>query len=335
MLLRRLSALPLVALAAAAFLLPASAPAAQAPIHPGVMTDTAGSGQCTANFIFKRGKRTYIGQAAHCSATGQANETDGCRAKSRPLGTRVDVEGAKQPGTLAYNSWLTMQRLGEKDPDTCQYNDFALVAIDPADAAKVSPSMPTFGVPTGLNTSGTSAGDAVRSFGNSSLRGGIEALSPKYGVSLGQEAGGWNHPVFTVTPGVPGDSGSGFIDAEGRAFGVLSTLSILPVPGTNGVSDLGRALKYAVTRGGPNVVLADQSRTPAPAAAAAAPAAAAPATAASVKRQATAKRAAAKKTAAKGAAVRRAAAKRAAAKRAAKRAAARKAAARSRVRRSA
>jgi hypothetical protein len=308
---------------------PAFAPEGSATIRPGVQTLTDGA-QCTSNFVFYDDSAIYLGQAAHCSGTGGAQETNGCEAKSLPLGTPVEISGASRPGRLAYNSWLTMQRLGEKDPDTCQYNDFALVAIDPADAAKVSPSMPTFGVPTGLNTSGTSAGDAVRSFGNSKLRGGIEALSPKYGVSLGQEAGGWNHPVFTVTPGVPGDSGSGFIDAEGRAFGVLSTLSILPVPGTNGVSDLGRALKYAVTRGGPNVVLADQSRTPAPAAAAAAPAAAAPATAASVKRQATAKRAAAKKAAAKGAAVRRAAAKRAA-----KRAAARKAAARSRARRSA
>ena len=63
------------------------APAASAPIHPGVQTVTDGSGQCTANFVFQDGSNTYIGQAAHCSSTGQATETDGCTSSSLPLGT--------------------------------------------------------------------------------------------------------------------------------------------------------------------------------------------------------------------------------------------------------
>ena len=37
--------------------------------------------------------------------------------------------------------------------------------------------------------------------------------------------GGWSHDVYTVTPGIPGDSGSGFLDADGRAFGTLSTVA--------------------------------------------------------------------------------------------------------------
>ena len=40
------------------------APAATAPIHPGVQTFTAGA-QCTANFIYSDGTTVYIGQAAH------------------------------------------------------------------------------------------------------------------------------------------------------------------------------------------------------------------------------------------------------------------------------
>ncbi len=148
-----------------------------------------------------------------------------------------------------------MQAGGETDPDTCQYNDFALIKLDPADYAKVNPTIPFWGGPTGLADT-TATGDKVLSYGNSSLRLGIEALSPKEGVSLGATGGGWSHEVYTVTPGVPGDSGSAFIDREGRAFGVLSTLQLAPKPAANGVSDLSRALAYMESHGGPDVTLA-------------------------------------------------------------------------------
>ena len=113
-----------------------------------------------------------------------------------------------------------MQNAGETDADTCAYNDLALVRLDPADHAKVNPSIPFWGGPTGL-TDSTATGAKVLSYGNSSLRGGLTQLSPKEGVSLGQSGGGWTHSVFTVTPGIPGDSGSAFIDKQGRAFGTL------------------------------------------------------------------------------------------------------------------
>ena len=221
----------------------AYAPADTATVHPGVQTYTEG-GQCTSNFIFTGGGKTYIGQAAHCAGTGAANETNGCDAGSLPLGTKVEIDGASRPGTLAYSSWLTMQAKGERDANTCQYNDFALVEIDPADLDKVNPSVPDFGGPTGLATT-TTTGEKVLSYGNSSLRGGVTLLSPKYGKSLGATAGGWNHPVYTATPGVPGDSGSGFFNRSGKAFGTLSTLALAPLPASNGVSDLSRALSYA------------------------------------------------------------------------------------------
>ncbi len=117
------------------------APAATAPIHPGVQTDTQGA-QCTANFIFSDGSNTYIGQAAHCSGTGGNTATNGCTSGSLPVGTQVTVDGASKPGTMVYNSWLTMQANGESDANTCQYNDLALVKLDPADAANVNPSVP-------------------------------------------------------------------------------------------------------------------------------------------------------------------------------------------------
>ena len=74
-----------------------------------------------------------------------------------------------------------------------------------------NPSVPFWGGPTGIDTDGTAAGDRVYTYGNSCLRAGVEPLKPHTGVSLGDDAadGGWSHPLYTVTPGIPGDSGAG------------------------------------------------------------------------------------------------------------------------------
>ena len=245
------------ALATAAALVPATAwaatptwaPAASAAVHPGVQTHTNGA-QCTSNFVYTNGTDVFLGQAAHCSGTGGSTETNGCSAGSLPLGTPVTIDGASKPGTLVYNSWLTMQSRHEADANTCQYNDLALVKVDPADVGKVNPSVPFWGGPTGLNTTGTNQLDTVLSYGNSELRGGITQLSPKQGASLGDTGGGWSHTVFTVSPGIPGDSGSAFLDRSGKALGILSTLNIAPQPGTNGVGDVSRELAYANAHGG-------------------------------------------------------------------------------------
>ena len=218
------------------------APAATATIHPGVQLFTNGA-QCTANFIYSDGTNVYIGQAAHCSGTGGNTETNGCDSGTLPVGTPVDITGASRPGTLVYNSWLTIQALGEQDADTCAFNDLALVQVDPADVGKVNPSVPGFGGPTGVGTV-TGTGETVFSYGNSELRGGVTKLSPKQGILIQNEGNGWSHDVTTVSPGIPGDSGSGFFNASGQAFGILSTLQIAPLAGSNGVGDLGKELAY-------------------------------------------------------------------------------------------
>jgi hypothetical protein len=235
---------------------PTWAPAATAPVHPGVQTDTQGA-QCTSNFVFFDAANTvYLGQAAHCAGTGGNTETDGCTAGTLPVGTPVTVDGASRPGTLAYSSWATMQANGETDADTCAYNDIALIRLDPADAARTNPSIPFWGGPTGIADT-TAQGDKVLTYGNSSLRLGITQLSPKEGLSLGASGGGWTHEVYTVSPGIPGDSGSAFMTAGGQAFGVLSTLQLAPKPAANGVSDLSRMLAYMRANGGPDVQLAN------------------------------------------------------------------------------
>ena len=235
----------LLASAGAAIAEPAWAPAGSATVHPGVQTLTNGA-QCTSNFVFYDGSNNvYIGQAAHCSGTGGSTETNGCDSGSLPNGTAVEVDGASRPGTMVYNSWLAMQAKGETNADACAGNDLALVKLDPADYGKVNPSIPFWGGPNGI-TDTTTTGETVVSYGNSSLRLGITQLSPKQGKSLGNagENGGWTHPVYTLSPGIPGDSGSAFMNNGGKAFGVLSVLEVLPRPASNGVADLSRALAY-------------------------------------------------------------------------------------------
>ncbi|HEX6455121.1 MAG TPA: serine protease [Solirubrobacterales bacterium] len=251
----------LIALATAAvaiLLLPGAAsawaPAGSAGVHPGVQTFTAGA-QCTSNFVFEEGSTVFIGQAAHCSGTGGQTETDGCTSGSLPIGTPVEVTGASKNGTLAYNSWLTMQADGERNADTCAYNDLALVRLDPADVGSVNPSVPGYGGPTGVGSAGE-PGSTVFSYGNSELRGGVTKLSPKQGTLVENEGEGWSHIVVTVSPGIPGDSGSGFMNEAGQAIGVLSTLQIAPLAGTNEVGDIAKEIAYERAHGPyPNLLL--------------------------------------------------------------------------------
>jgi hypothetical protein len=218
---------------------PQWAPAPSAAIHPGVQTTTEG-GQCTANFVFYDSKDVYIGQAAHCSSTGGSTDTNGCTTDVLPLGTKVSVGGASQPGTIVYNSWIAMRAAGEKRSSTCAGNDLALVRLEPSDASKVNPSIPFWGGPQGLDGD-SPFGETVYGYGNSGLRLGITALSPKVGASTGPSNDGWTHNLYTVTPGIPGDSGSAYLGSDGGALGVLSTLAL---DGSNQISDLSRALDY-------------------------------------------------------------------------------------------
>ncbi len=237
------------------------APAATATVHPGTQMYTAGA-QCTANFVFTDARsRVYVGYAAHCAGLGEATDTDGCLAASLPLGTRVRfaeggslVDGGTTVGRgrLAYSSWLTMQRLATTAENPCAYNDLALVRVGTRTAADVNPSVPFWGGPTGIDRDGSAVGDEVYSYGNSSIRGGVTVLSPRTGASVGDDPadGGWSHPLYTATPGIPGDSGSAFLSSDGAALGTLSTLGLAPLPASNNLGDLGRELRFAQRHSG-------------------------------------------------------------------------------------
>jgi hypothetical protein len=228
---------------------PEWAPVEDATIRPGVQI--TGVGGCTTNFIFYETHETeagtpdfdiYIGTAAHCF--GGSGETAGCTSPGAELGSTADIEGADHPGELAYSSWTTMDQVAEEDSTVCRFNDFALVRLDPRDHDKVNPTLLFYGGPDALLTDGTSFGDEVFSYGNSSLRLGIATLSPKRGYSMGTHTSGWSHQVYMVTPGIFGDSGSAFVDEQGLAMGVIVTIQIAPFTASNGVTDLDNSLRY-------------------------------------------------------------------------------------------
>lgn len=245
---------------------PAAGPGA---VGPGVQIATpvgGGAELCTANFLFTAGGtpdghrddgaghrtstagRLFLGAAAHCTAgEGAMSSVDGCAEPVLPSGTAVRIagrDGRAYTGTLAYNSWAVMQARGETDRNLCLFNDFSLIELSPGAAAVADPDVPGFGGPTGLDTDGTRNGETVYSHQPNQLT----ATPDKQGVSLGQPDGPRTHVVVTVPAGVPGDSGSGYLDRDGRAFGVLSSL-LLPTA-ANGVTDIASALDYAAEYGG-------------------------------------------------------------------------------------
>ena len=236
---------------------PAWAPAATATVHPGVQTYTGGQ-QCTANFVFTDSAgEVYLGQSAHCASRSGPTQTNGCLALTYPVGTAVTVNGASRAGTMVYSSWVAMKDASESptSSDTCRFNDFALVRLDPADWPRVNPSVPFWGGPEGL-APGTGSFAEVYSYGNSALRLGLSPLSPKTGYTINSNPSGaaWTHTVYTASPGVPGDSGSAFLDATGRALGTLSTVS---AAGSNGVGNLSMELAYARSHGFPTLTLVE------------------------------------------------------------------------------
>lgn len=218
-----------------------------ATVHPGIelwINVAGGMNGCTANFVYSNGSATFIGMAAHCAGTGGDTQT-ACNSPVVPEGAPVylgepvlyldpssglslspPLTEGPQIGTMVYNSWDAMQAAHLADPSTlaCQYNDLALIEVSPG--VSVDPTVPVFGGPNGLAAGGPAAGSPVFTYQNSTLRQGLQALSPAVGLSEGPvpDSGGWSTTFETVPPSLPGDSGSGILDANGDAFGVLSTV---------------------------------------------------------------------------------------------------------------
>ena len=175
---------------------------------------------CTMNFVFTDGVSKYIGTAGHCVAGGRDVVMQVATRVSPVEESSVLVTFAKI-GTVA-KSWNA--GIGR---------DFALVKIDPGWNV-------VSGVGGGLGPTGTFCGDPlgqpVMHYGHGYIFF-VEQGHPKVGevipdVSLifKPSAEGFNWVGY----GLPGDSGSGVMNAAGLAVGDLThglAVAGLPVPG--------------------------------------------------------------------------------------------------------
>jgi hypothetical protein len=220
-----------------------------ATIRPGVQV-VSSEGQCTSNFIFTSLDNTtvYIGVAAHCmnvSSDPTGTATSGCDPVNKPMkvGAKAEVQGAVDDAVLVYNSWTTMQTMHEADVEACDSNDFALLRLSPTDANHTNPAMLFYGGPTSMAAvSDLQANAKVLTYGNSGLRLGLEPLMQKEGYIVSVTP--WWTRIYTVPPGVEGDSGSAVILEDGRAVGDLVTGEFAPFAGASGITNLEPVLEY-------------------------------------------------------------------------------------------
>jgi hypothetical protein len=136
-----------------------------------------------------------------------------------------------------------MQQIGTNETATCSGNDLALVAIHPADRPDVHPAVQGFGGPTGLaSPSDVGLGDRVEWYGNTALTPSSEATNRHEGSVVTSTE--WDFQAYSATPGMPGDSGSGIMLADGQAAGILYAVNTF-YPGANSITHLQPALSFA------------------------------------------------------------------------------------------
>lgn len=201
---------------------PRWAPAATATIHPGVQVDN-GDFICTAGFVFTDGTRVFIGIASHC--TGAHLDAQECPSAFRTGGT-VQLAGASRPARIAYSAWDVMLREHRLRGTPCtRAHDLALLEIEARDRAKVNPSVPSWGGPTGV-ARGTQPGDVLYAYARSRYRFDIDHLSPQIGINTSNDRDGRGFRSVSVTPSIFGDSGSAILDADGAALGTFLRLDL-------------------------------------------------------------------------------------------------------------
>lgn len=181
-------------------------------IRPGVQV-FSDSGQCTGNFLFRTpdNKTLYMGIAAHCFM-----DEDG---KSLPMGSTAAIGDVSFAGRLAWSLWTD-------GPDPIR--DFALIELSNAAQVRdvVHPAVLHYGGPTTMADGGqVTTGEHVISYGHSGNRAGGDPRNPREGFVLRHAEG--EYEVWTDEPGIPGDSGSGLMTADGKALGVLSRKMVL------------------------------------------------------------------------------------------------------------
>lgn len=249
------------------------APTSSQWLRPGVTSETADSA-CTVNFLFHyKWHRFFVGSAAHCvdgwgPATGEAFNPCGASLEGK-IGSKVTLlahDGRSAGGSVAYESWLTMDAVGESGGNVCQGNDFALIELGAKAQAAMHPAGLFFGGPNSMAGGGYGMGTTLYAYGASSLHGNVgigypgqDAVNRKQGISLGTDNGGYSQHVFYALPGIPGDSGGPAYGPGGEALGVASTITLTPTPGTNRYTVVAKALEYMLEHEGwaPELVVYD------------------------------------------------------------------------------
>lgn len=195
--------------------------ASVATIRPGVRLSSPGH-DCTSNFLFRdaTNRSLYLGTVAHC-VTGIL------------VGDPVTIQGAHDPGTLAYSSWKTEELADcEDEPSTkCSNDDFALVLINATDRAHVHPAVRHYGGPVDLgDPTRLEVGDWLKWYGNTDYHNQVEDTNHHDGIVVAPE-GESGSPVngfgfVALLPSMFGDSGSGIMDESGIAMGILTGTTI-------------------------------------------------------------------------------------------------------------
>ena len=180
------------------------------------------AGTCTANFVFTEGDRVFLGQAAHCAGTGEATETDGCSSATGPLGTEVAIQGSD--GATARRDGLQLVgrdagrrrdrpgplRVQRLRPGRARAGRRRATSTRACRSSAARPACTRASCARGRRCSGT----ATRRLGTASRR-----FARRPARSWRPTAGAVGYEVYTVSPGIPGDSGSGYLTQNGRPSG--------------------------------------------------------------------------------------------------------------------
>ncbi len=230
-------------------------------IAPGALISVGGF-DCTTNFVFTNGPTWFLGTASHCFWPDD-NITDAgqCSHGAMALGTPVDIaltDGTTTTGRVAYISGRTMREHGvcevrsDQNTDLSDGNDFALVELEMDDVRRTDPTVPRFGGPMGVRTTTSPLGRNEPVY--------------SYQGEFGAKAGYRNEADdsafrYVHLPSVIGNSGSGLLDAQGRAVGVICDVDTKDGYFTY-VADMQRVLDYASTYGGLGPIQIVPGRSP-------------------------------------------------------------------------
>jgi hypothetical protein len=179
------------------------------------------------NFVFTDGTSSYIGTAGHCAGGG--------KTVIAQIGTRVDPTDSVIVMLAAIGNVVKSWNAGIG-------RDFALVKINPG--FKVVSGMAGALGPTGVFC-GDPVGQPVMHYGHGYIFF-VEQGNPKFGEVVPDltllfkfaSPNGFNWVGY----GLPGDSGSGVMNAAGLAVGDLTHgigVAGVPVPGLNMGTDMG------------------------------------------------------------------------------------------------